>query len=62
MSDERKKAIHKIISVIIDELEDCNKGRLTARYIIGVLNDSAQYVENIALMRAFNTQESKDES
>lgn len=47
---EREQTIKKIIQLIIDDLEEPNKGNLTTRYALGVLQDTITCLETKALM------------
>jgi hypothetical protein len=48
--DERKRTIQKIIRLIITELEEPDKGNLTATYAIGILREAIADIETKALM------------
>jgi len=50
-AEKRRIAINRIIDVVIEELEESNKGNLTSLYAIGVLEEAIAQIKKKALMQ-----------
>lgn len=47
---DRQQTIHAVVHLIIERMEEKNKGNLTAKYVIGILQEAITRLEANALM------------